>query len=151
MLVFRLASTKYSRDFSGTGSSLFGGRWNKKGSPVLYTGESREIALLETLVNIPSMVLPEMDMITLQIPSNSVMELKIPDLPPNWRDYPAPSILVEIAEEWILSKESLALKVPSAILESSHNYIINCAHRLHQKIRIKEVKAFKFDTRLRRG
>ncbi|MBS9525536.1 RES family NAD+ phosphorylase [Litoribacter ruber] len=151
MLVFRLASTKYSRDLSGTGSSLFGGRWNKKGSPVLYTGESREIALLEALVNIPPMVLPEMDMITLQIPSNSIIELKFSDLPPNWRDYPAPSVLAEITEEWIVSKDSLALKVPSAIIDTSHNYIINCAHKLHSKLKIKEVKAFKFDTRLRRG
>ena len=83
---------------------MFGGRWNKKGSPVLYTGENKEIALLETLVHTPSLLIPELDILTLDIPDNSITAIEITDLPKNWAVYPAPVILSEIGERWI--KES---------------------------------------------
>lgn len=74
-------------------AALYPGRWNKSGTPVIYTGESIEIALLETLVHIPSMIIPQMDILTIEIPDDSIKEFKIGELPPNWRQYPAPSIL----------------------------------------------------------
>jgi RES domain-containing protein len=148
MLVYRLTSRKYSSDLSGTGAAMHGGRWNKKGTPVLYTGWSKEIALLETIVNTPPMLVPELDMLTIEIPDGSITELPTEDLPPNWSDYPAPTILSEIAEEWIRKGETLALKVPSCILHSSSNYILNCRHRDYSHVRITEHREFRFDLRL---
>ena len=96
MLVYRITGKKYAKDLSGTGAAILGGRWNKKGSAVLYTGKTKEIALLETIVHTPAMLVPDLDVLTLEIPNDSIAEIKIKDLPKNWIDYPAPSILAKI-------------------------------------------------------
>lgn len=148
MHVYRITGRKYANDLTGRGAAMFGGRWNKKGSPVLYTGENKEIALLETLVHTPSLLIPELDILTLDIPDNSITAIEITDLPKNWAVYPAPVILSEIGEKWIKESITIALKVPSCIIYSAHNYILNCRHPEYSKIRLIDQKRFKFDTRL---
>lgn len=149
MPVYRITDKKYAKDTSGTGAAITGGRWNNKGTPVLYTGESREIALLETIVHTPPMFVPDLDIITLQIPDNSITTVVAKDLPSNWIDYPAPSILAEIAEQWILRGKTLALCVPSCVIHSANNYILNCAHPdYRKKVKVVDHSDFHFDSRL---
>jgi RES domain-containing protein len=119
MIVFRITGKKHARDMSGNGAAIYGGRWNKKGSPVLYTGENKEIALLETIVHTPPAIIPALEILTIEIPDDSIEILSINDLPDNWTNYPAPEILAEIAENWIDSNKSIALKVPSCIIHLS--------------------------------
>jgi len=148
VLVYRITGKKFAHDITGTGAAMYGGRWNKKGTPVLYTGESKEIALLETIVHTPPMLIPNLDIIIFEIPNNSITEIKIQDLPSNWTDYPAPSILAKLGAEWTKKGETLALKVPSCIIHSSHNFILNCRHFDYDKIKMIEHKDFHFDSRL---
>ena len=148
MIVYRITGKKNSSDISGTGAALFGGRWNKKGSAVLYTGESKEIALLETIVHTPPMIMPDLDILTIEIPDDSITEIKVKDLPVNWIDYPAPSILSEIGEDWIRNASTVALKVPSCIIHSARNYILNCRHSDYGRVKILEHRNFHFDSRL---
>lgn len=148
MIVYRIAGNKYSSDIYGSGAAMFGGRWNKKGSPVLYTGESKEIALLELIVHTPPGIVPNLDLLTIEIPDDSIFEIEIKDLPENWSNYPAPSILAEIAEEWINSNRSIALKVPSSVIHSSSNYILNCRHPKYHQVKVIEQVGFHFDRRL---
>lgn len=148
MIVFRITGKKHARDMSGNGAAIYGGRWNKKGSPVLYTGETKEIALLETIVHTPPAIIPALEILAIEIPDDSIEILSINDLPDNWTNYPAPEILAEIAENWIASNKSIALKVPSCIIHSSNNYILNCRHPDYNKVKIIEQKGFHFDTRL---
>ena len=49
MVVFRIARKEYIQDLSGRGAELFGGRWNEKGIPALYTSSSLSLAALEIL------------------------------------------------------------------------------------------------------
>jgi len=98
------------------GAAIYGGRWNKKGAAVLYTGATKEIALLETIVHTPPMIVPDLDILTLEIPDDSITEIKIEDLPKNWIDYPAPSVLAQIGEDWVDKGETITLKVPSCIV-----------------------------------
>ena len=148
MKVYRITGKKHASDISGTGAAMYGGRWNKKGSPVLYTGESKEIALLETIVHTPPSIIPALDLVTIEIPDDSIQVIHMKDLPDNWTNYPAPAILAEIAENWIDSNASIALKVPSCIIHSSNNYILNCRHPEYHKVKIVNQKGFHFDTRL---
>lgn len=150
MLVFRITGKKYAGDLSGAGAAAYGGRWNKKGSPVLYTGENREIALLETIVHTPPMLIPQLDILILEIPDDSITEITSDQLPKNWNAYPAPTILSEMGERWILKNSTLALKVPSCIIHSSHNYVLNCKHPDYLKVKLIERSDFKFDSRLKK-
>jgi RES domain-containing protein len=148
MIVYKITGKKYAGDLSGTGSVMYGGRWNKKGTSVLYTGESKEIALLETIVHTSPMLIPDLDILTLKIPDNSITEIKISQLPKNWIDYPAPTILSEISENWVQQGKTVALKVPSCIIHSAHNYILNCLHPNYNQVKLLEHKDFHFDSRL---
>lgn len=148
LTVYRITSSRHAGDISGMGAAMHGGRWNRKGTPVLYAGESKEIALLELIVHTPPMLVPKVDVLTIEIP-HSVTELKKASLPRNWTDYPPPTILSEIAEKWIREGKTLALKVPSCVIHSAHNYILNCNHpEYREKVRILERKMFHFDSRL---
>ncbi|MDY0077213.1 MAG: RES family NAD+ phosphorylase [Bacteroidales bacterium] len=149
MKVYRITKRKQAADIQGTGAALYPGRWNKKGTPVLYTGESKEIALLETIVHIPPMLIPDLDILTIEIPDDSITEIIATNLPPNWFKYPAPEILSEIGESWISEGKTLALKVPSCIITSSFNYILNCNHKDFNRIKIFDHSEFLFDPRLK--
>ena len=148
MIVYRIVRNKYADDISGTGAALYGGRWNKKGAAVLYTGESREIALLETIVHTPPMLVPGFDILTLEIPDESVTEIRADALPANWSDYPAPTILSEIAERWVKESKTIALKVPSCVIHSAHLYILNCRHPKYHLVEVVDHQTFHFDARL---
>ncbi|HGY54656.1 MAG TPA: RES domain-containing protein [Caldithrix abyssi] len=150
MIVFRIAKRKRASDISGYGASIFPGRWNKKGTPVLYTGESKEIALLEYIVHIPPMMSPELDILTIDIPNGPITVLTPEDLPPNWYQYPAPTILSEIGQMWIDEGKTLALKVPSSIIHTANNIILNCKHKDFKRVKILSQKKFYFDSRLRK-
>jgi RES domain-containing protein len=150
MFVYRITGKKHAGDLTGKGAAMFGGRWNKKGSPVLYTGENKEIALLETIVHTPALLIPELDILTFEIPDDSVTEIEINQLPENWKVYPAPTILSEIGEKWIEEGKTIALKVPSCIIHSSHNYILNCKHPDYLSVKLVERVHFEFDSRLKK-
>jgi len=148
MRVYRIAGRKYAYDLSGLGAALNGGRWNRKGTPVLYTGESREIALLETVVHTPPLLVPALDLLVLDIPDDSISEFNIADLPPNWIEYPAPAILAELGEAWLQEGRTIALKVPSCIVDSAHNYLLNPRHPEYQRVQLVEHSPFRLDKRL---
>jgi hypothetical protein len=57
MRVYRLCRSSYP-PYDGEGARLAGGRWNSKGSRVIYVSENRSLAVLEILVHL-SDVLPD--------------------------------------------------------------------------------------------
>lgn len=148
MIVYRIANSKHASDLSGTGAALYPGRWNKIGSAVLYTGISMEIALLENIVHNPPLFYPQLDILTLRIPDDSISEFRTNDLPKNWFRFPAPTILSEMGQDWIEGGETVALKVPSSIIRSSSNIILNCRHPRYGEVEKLEHKKFDFDPRL---
>jgi hypothetical protein len=53
-----------------------------------------------------------------------------------------------MGDEFLTSKQSLVLKVPSAIIETENNFIVNPAHPDLTKIKILKSENFMFDKRL---
>ena len=148
MLVYRLTKAKYAEDLSGLGAAIAGGRWNKKGRAVLYCSESPALSLLEILVNIPPMLQPDLQLLTLKIPHQNILNLEKENLPENWYHYPAPRILAEIVEEHYRNPEILALKVPSAVIHQNFNVLINPRNLQFSQIKIISSDPFIFDPRL---
>lgn len=150
MDLFRISRKKYIEDLSGEGAGKFGGRWNFKGSAVLYTSQSESLAALETLVHAPISAIPDdLNLLILTIPNHlKPIIIKRDDLPPDWRNYPAPNKLAEIGTKWIDSNSSLLLKVPSVLVQTEWNILVNPAHPNMKKIRRKEIRPFRFDMRL---
>ena len=69
MKVFRLASEKYVDDLSGMGAEITGGRWNNRGTRVLYTSDSRALCTAEIAVHMPIGLIPkDYCLLTLDIP-----------------------------------------------------------------------------------
>jgi RES domain-containing protein len=74
--------------------------------------------------------------------------LEIPDLPPHWRDYPAPPELAGLETKWALANDSLLLRVPSAVVEDEYNILINPMHPHTRHVTISHVEPYTFDKRL---
>ncbi|HEX6983699.1 MAG TPA: RES family NAD+ phosphorylase [Balneolaceae bacterium] len=152
MVAYRLAREKYINDLSGTGAKIHGGRWNQKGTSMLYTSEHCSLALLEFLVNISSTLLPrDIHLLKLSIPDDvSFNTVKRNDLPANWRHYPASENLAEIGSKWADSQNTVGLKVPSVLVPDEYNILLNPNHSSYEKIEIKSVSPFNLDSRFYR-
>ena len=75
----------------------------------------------------------------------------LPDdaLPNDWREYPAPLSTAVIGNEWLASRESAVLSVPSVIVPSERNYLLNPRHpRFTAIIKTVREEVFSFDPRL---
>jgi RES domain-containing protein len=151
--MYRITTTRYSRDLSGTGARLHGGRWNPKGMSVIYTSESRALATVEYLVHVPLSLIPhDLSIVTLSIPDTIPCHtMALADLPANWRDYPAPPALADLGAQWATAQETLLLRVPSAVVVQEYNVLINPLHPDMPHVTIAQVEPFHFDTRLLRG
>jgi RES domain-containing protein len=150
MLVYRIAKRDVVRDLSGTGAKLFGGRWNHRGTAVVYTSETRALATVEFLVHLSLSNAPRGLMIaTIEIPDSIVPE-EVPrgSLPRGWRDYPPPREVAELGTRWAKSNKSLLFRVPSAVVEQEYNILINPLHSEMPKVVLREVEALEFDKRL---
>jgi RES domain-containing protein len=150
MEVYRIAKSARVRDLSGIGAFLFGGRWNLKGTFVVYTSETPALAALETLVHMDLTVYPsDMSMATIEIPDNvGINRISEDKLPKNWRAFPAPQKLAEIGSEWVAKGETLLLCVPSVVVMHAYNILINPMHGDMGKVQVVKVEPYRFDTRL---
>lgn len=150
MRVYRLAKAKYIRDLTGIGARIAGGRWNVKGTAVLYTAQNRALATVEYLAHVPIAIIPRnLKMATLDVPDAApAATISVKDLPRNWDHYPPPPQLATIGTDWIARNSHLLLYVPSAVVPGEHNVLINPSHPDMQHVKLVEVEVYKFDKRL---
>ncbi len=153
MFVYRISKTKYINDLSGTGAKLYGGRWNEKGIPLVYTSSSISLAILESLVHFSfNMAPPDMSIATIYIPDNifeSSVDIKsFGKLPNSWNENLPNPKTQQFIKKWINNKNSLILKVPSAINSREFNYLINPLHKDINLIILQDIVPFSFDKRL---
>jgi len=150
MIVFRLSKQIYATDLAGTGAYRAGGRWNSKGTALVYTAESRALCLAEVAVHLPVGIVPQdYTLVTLEIPDNSVAEITTDDLPPGWNAFPHSFATQQIGDHFVKSGKFLVLKVPSAVVPGDSNYLINPQHSEISKVAfIGEPTPFPFDNRL---
>jgi RES domain-containing protein len=140
--VFRIASTSPAYnydDMTGKGAELSGGRWNRKGMPVVYTASSVALAALETIVHTDTGAWPL---------NRYVMEIAIPDALWEAAEVPAKETL-DFGDRWLAQKRSLLLVVPSVVVPLESNILINPRHPDAGQVKIIRTTKFIYDGRIR--
>ena len=150
MLLYRLGHINFIKDLRGEGARLYGGRWNHKGTPALYTSTNLSLASLEVAVHIGLDNLPDkFMMVTYELPDDYPY-FHLMELPKNWDSLPFTSSSQDIGTQLLQESNYLALKVPSAVTPGDFNIIINPRHQDIDSLKIKSIKPFSFDDRLKR-
>lgn len=149
MIVFRLTKGKYKNKISGKGAELNGGRWNNKGTSIIYTGENRALCTTEIAVHVPLGIVPKNYFLqTIKIPSTKISKIEISKLHKNWNQNPPIPDTRNIGDIFVKENKNLVIKVPSAVVQDEYNYLINPDHKDFNKIQLLKVEVFKFDKRL---
>ena len=139
--------------FDGEGTRRFGSRWVPKGLPAIYTSTTLSLAALELFVHTdPDLAPAGLVAISADIPHDLVVhEIALSGLPQIWREIPAPSELQELGRSWIVDGTTGLLSVPSVVVPTERNYVLNPAHPGFRRIEIGEAHEFSFDPRMWKG
>ncbi|HWZ04947.1 MAG TPA: RES family NAD+ phosphorylase [Mucilaginibacter sp.] len=149
MILYRLTRCVYAEDLSGTGGRLFGGRWHSMGKPAIYLASSAALALLEVLVHLQPLMIPDdYCLLEMEVPEDSISQVSIDYLPSNWKDISAPMELKEFGDAFLKRRAHLLMKVPSSIVPMEYNYLLNPLHPDIKKVRVLKKEPFDFDSRL---
>lgn len=149
---FRIGQTRYANDRKGSGVDA---RWNSRGQYVIYTGGSLALSCLEKLAHTSgtSLYSGDFSVTVYQIPDKlKIKEITLAELNrynAEWTKVINYPYTQAIGDQWLLSRETAILKVPSAIIDLEYNYLFNPAHPDFDKIKIALVQPFSFDPRLK--
>ena len=141
-------------DLNGAGAKRTGGRWNRKGSPLVYCSSSIALACLETLVHLDAGGLPL---------NRYLVEISIPDAlwkhaahfdgadPASigWDACPAGRISMDAGDLWLAAKSSTLMLVPSAVVPEEKNILIDPAHPGARGISARKLRRWLYDPRMR--
>jgi len=146
---WRLVTARFAGlAFSGEGARLYGGRWNRKGVPLVYTAGSQSLAMLEMLVQ-DEPLRARYVTIEARIPKGMTIErIRVADLPSDWRELAAREKLQAIGTEWAKKRSAAVLAVPSAVIPVETNYLLNPLHADFRRIKIGKPQKFETDLRL---
>ena len=149
MVLYRIVKCSYVDDLSGTGARLYGGRWNSEGKAAVYLASSCALALLEVLVHLPPLMIPDnYCLVEIEVPDDSITPIAIDDLPANWKDVSPPVALKQIGDVFLKKQEHLLMKVPSSIVPMEYNYLLNPQHPAAKKVKVLKKEPYGFDQRL---
>jgi RES domain-containing protein len=148
---FRIVKVKHAAQaFDGEGARVYGGRWNHRGTAVVYAADSLALAALEVLVHL-GRAAAKISFVTFEVdlPDAVPIELAPEDrLPKNWREEPPIDETKTFGTEWVRRGFSVVLRVPSVIVPSEGNYVINPAHPDFSRLTIGAPTPFTFDPRM---
>ena len=104
-----------------TGAYLAGGRWNQKGTSMLYASSTLSLACLEILVHIKEPRLPiDYGWVRFDIPEDIVADDSLNPL-----DLNDEQACAETGTRWVASGRSAVVLVPSVIIPTEMNVLLN--------------------------
>jgi RES domain-containing protein len=129
--VWRIEKQKrLSAAATGEGARITGGRWNSVGRPVVYASEHLSLAVLEILVHSPTREQRQA--------ARALAEISVPDplieavprrlLPADFGNQSPLAFTQAIGDDWLESRRSVGLLVPSAIVTVESNLLLNPMH-----------------------
>lgn len=135
--------------FDGEGARLFGGRWNSAGMPVVYAAQHLSLAALEVRVHIERTSMKKRyKCLTFEFDDRLMATLPANSLPKHWQQEPPPPSLQAVGDHWLASADSVILAVPSVIIPTEQNFLLNPRHPDFKKIKVGNLTDFSFDYRL---
>ncbi|WP_430410119.1 RES family NAD+ phosphorylase [Kordia sp.] len=149
MIVYRVCSSKYATNISGESSrKQKNNRWNSFGTPMLYTSDSPALCAVEIHQYLPPSFIPvDYSLLKIEIPDEdhllideAFFEDKV------WIDQLA--ITQRFGDFFIEKKEHLIMKVPSAMISSCFNYLINPMHKDFNEVTIVNSMTFPMEGKL---
>ena len=149
LTVWRITTQRFAASaFSGEGARLYGGRWNRPGQSLVYTAESRSLALLEMLVQ-DAPLRARYVLIPARVPDTvSIEVIEARALPEDWRSLAARDQLQAVGGGWLREARSCVLAVPSAVVPAEWNYLLNPLHPDFPQIVVGEPSTLETDPRL---
>lgn len=149
--LYRIAPTtaKYvAEDLSGIGAKNTGGRWNPVGLAVTYCSENISLAVHETLIHLRSGGLPlNRYLVHVEVPDDVWAARFVVTPPVGWDATPAGMVSIQVGEEWLNSKASALLVVPSVIVPEENNVLINPLHPDATRIVATPLRKWHYDPR----
>lgn len=148
---WKLTKAQYATTaFTGYGAMLHAGRWHTQGTPLVYAADSLELALLEVLVHVNAIDLLAFSYvgIPIEFDDNLLIRLSRSHVPSDWNHWPWPTSTQQIGTQWFYEKQSAILQVPSTVVSTAFNYLINPAHPKFSRVRIGPPQSFSVDPRL---
>lgn len=138
-----------STAFDGEGAKNNGGRWNRKGTPAIYTAWSRSLATLEILVHMEQPnLLDQYVHIPVSFDDSLCIQIPTKDLPSDWKSDAVPVSTQMLGSMWAHEKASLILVLPSVIIDTEFNYIINPQHPDFGKLKYGDPISYSLDPRM---
>jgi RES domain-containing protein len=140
-----------AHDTSGQGAEASGGRWNRVGTPMLYTSTTRALACLETIVHLSGESLPlNRYLVKLTVPAAAWKAAKVVDPARlvGWDAEPAGRVSLDWGTNWASARQTLLARVPSIIVPEESNVLINPAHPDAKLVRSTKVRRWVYDARL---
>jgi RES domain-containing protein len=127
-------------NLAGEGARLYGGRWNTPWHSMVYLAEHPALCVLEVRVHldIPPELLPD---------DYVLMRVALPDEPPE-AIADMPDDPEAVGDAWLASGRTAVLQVPSAIVPSAVNLLLNPRHSRATEAGIVDTIEFRFDPRL---
>ena len=137
------------QELSGVGGLRAGGRWHYPGQPVVYLADSPAGALLEVCVHTAANdVPPAFTLLRVEGPEVDVRFVTDDELPEDWRE--RIEITRGLGTKWLQEGESVLLRVPSAIVPRTVNYLLNPLHPEAIMFRITDAVQYPFDIRIKK-
>jgi RES domain-containing protein len=146
---FRIVKRRHAKHaFNGEGARLAGGRWNSTGQRAVYLSSTLSLAAMEIFVHLgEDAARLEYVYFDVAVPA-SVSILTLTHRPKGWRSEPPINASMRVGDRWLKAGKSALLEVPSAVIPSEMNLLLNPLHPDAAKLRIGTARVFNFDPRM---
>ena len=140
-----------SDDLTGAGARDTGGRWNAKGTALVYASTNRALACLETFAHLTRGASLPLNRYLVEFEvSDAVWDARVSFVASahvGWDAEPAGRVSLDWGTAWVSGGASLLAVVPSVIVPEELNVLINPTHADIGGVGVRKVRKWTFDQR----
>jgi len=135
---------------TGEGAKMVGGRWTSPGRPAIYCAEHLSLAILEILVHAPDAAQRSASRVRFRLRLDDGLVDRLADrrVPVDFSPRTPYAVTRAIGDEWLQRADTPAFSVPSAIVPTERNYILNPLHPRFRSVEWDPYESIALDDRL---